>query len=114
MRRARFCGFLLVTNALMSVSDGTIPRVSSVTLRRKVRSSVRGVRVVGRGRNSGQTAPSLIHCSSNLISLEERRLPLGGICSSSSLERMRFRRGLSAALPGTMAGPSDLPPLSAV
>ena len=62
------------------------------------------------------SAPSAIHCRSVATCFSVRGgfvLVFGGMWSSSSVVRMRLRSGLSSGLPGTMAGPSDFPPLSA-
>lgn len=80
--------------AAISASPGTTPTVSSVTRRRKVRSSVSGVSAKLATGNAGHAAPSLIHVFRISISLGGSGSPFAGITSSESALVMRRMIGL--------------------
>ena len=62
---------------------------------------------------SGQTAPWSIQAVNVATWVALRRVPLGGMTSSSSPEVTTWRRWLCLAFPGVMSGPWLSPPFSA-
>ena len=110
MVRARLAGDESIRKKSISARVGGTPTVSSERRRRKVRSSLSGVRWMRSTLSSGQRAPSLIQRVRRAASSGVTGWPLGGMTSSESLVVMRWRRALFSGDPGVMAGPSNSPP----
>ena len=113
MTRARLSLRLSARKALISSRLGTTPTVSSVTRRRKARSSLRPVISMRSTLSSGQTAPSRIQRSRMPTCSLFSGWPFGGMMKSSSVLTTRAISELFSGWPGTTAGPSDSPPLRA-